>query len=408
LTLFNAHAHYLQIETWGFNMQEYIHRYLEGELAECLSQFPCTAIIGPRQCGKTSLAQAISVDRKTVYLDLERPADVRRLQEPEFFLDEHKSHLICLDEIQRVPELFPVLRGWIDRNRDARILILGSASRDLIRQSSESLAGRIAYIELTPFMGREVYSQGIAERTLWMRGGFPDSLLAQSDKASVRWRSSFVQSFLERDIPALGFNIPARTLGRVWSMCAHYHGQTLNSSALGQSLGVSHTSVRRYVELLSQTFMLRILPPFDVNLKKRLVKAPKIYLRDSGILHALLGIDDFSSLLGHPLYGASWEGFAMEQVLARFPDWKYGFYRTSDGTEMDLVLEKGGRRIGFEFKASAAPSVTAGFWNSFDVLGLDQAFVVAPVESGYPLKNNVRVIAVSELDDFVGCLPPYL
>ncbi len=379
-------------------MQEYISRFVEDELGECLSQFPCTAILGPRQCGKTSLAQTISSARKSVYLDLERPADIRRLQEPEFFLDEHKSHLICLDEIQRIPDLFPVLRGWIDRNRDARILLLGSASRDLIKQSSESLAGRISYLELAPFVSREVYGQGISEQELWMRGGFPDSLLSESDEMSIRWRDSFIQTFLERDIPALGFNIPAQTLARVWSMCAHYHGQTLNSSALGQSLGVSHTSVRKYVELLSQTFMLRILPSFDVNLKKRLVKAPKIYLRDSGILHTLLGIDDFSALLGHPLYGASWEGFALEQVLVRFPRWKQGFYRTSDGTEMDLVLEKGGRRIGFEFKASAAPSVTAGFWNSFDALGLDKAFVVSPVKSGYPLKENVRVAAIKELD----------
>lgn len=382
-------------------MQKYISRFVEGELAECLAQFPCTAILGPRQCGKTSLAHAISCDRKSVYLDLERPADVRRLQEPEFFFDERKSHLICLDEIQRIPDLFPVLRGWIDRNRKARFLLLGSASRDLIKQGSESLAGRIAYLELTPFLNCEVCGEGISEKALWMRGGFPDSLLARSDAASIRWRNSFVQTFLERDIPALGFNIPARTLERVWSMCAHYHGQTLNASALGKSLGTSHTSVRKYVELLSQTFMLRILPPFDANLKKRLVKAPKIYLRDSGILHSLLGIDDFSALLGHPLYGASWEGFALEQVLARFPLWNHGFFRTSDGTEMDLVLEKGGRRIGFEFKASSAPTLTRGFWNSFEALGLDQAFVVAPVELGYPLKNNVRVIAVSELDSLL-------
>lgn len=382
-------------------MQKYIHRFIEDELAQCLSLFPCTAILGPRQCGKTSLSHAISKDRSAVYLDLERPADLRRLQEPELFLDENKSRLICLDEIQRIPDLFPVLRGWIDRNREARILILGSASRDLIKQSSESLAGRIAYTELTPFLSREVRDCGIPEKVLWMRGGFPDSLLAPSEEASIRWRSSFIQTFLERDIPALGFNIPARTLERVWSMCAHYHGQTLNASALAQSLGVSHTSVRKYVELLSQTFMLRILPPFDVNLKKRLVKAPKIYLRDSGILHALLGIDHFSALLGHPVYGASWEGFALEQVLARFARWKQGFYRTSDGTEMDLVLEKAGRRIGFEFKASVSPSVTAGFWNSFDALGLEAAFVVAPVAEGYPLRDNVRVISIADLDSFV-------
>ena len=378
-------------------MQSYIDRFMERELSESLAQFPCTALLGPRQCGKTSLAQRISKDRKSVYLDLERPADLRRLQEPELFLDEHQSELICLDEIQRSPDLFPVLRGWIDRNREAKILILGSASRDLIKQSSESLAGRIAYIELSPFGSREVYEHGISEKSLWMRGGFPDSLLASSDEASRRWRESFTQTFLERDIPALGFSIPAQTLGRVWSMCAHFHGQTLNASALASSLGVSQPSVRKYVELLSQTFMLRILPPFEVNLKKRLIKSPKIYLRDSGILHSLLGVDNFSELLGHPSYGASWEGFALEQVLQRYPRWRAGFYRTSDGTEMDLVLEKGGRRMGFEFKASVSPTVTKGFWNSFDALELDEAFVVAPVEAGFPLKKNVRVININDL-----------
>ncbi len=379
-------------------MKGYINRKIEQELTECLKQFPCTAILGPRQCGKTSLALHTSDKHRSVYLDLERPADIRRLQEPEFFFNEHRDQLICLDEIQRVPDLFPVMRGWIDRNREARFLLLGSASRELIRQSSESLAGRIAHLELTPFLGCELSDRCMAQKTLWMRGGFPDSLLAPSESASLRWRDQFVQTFLERDIPSLGFLIPARTLERVWSMCAHYHGQTLNASALGKSLGISHTTVRKYVELLSQTFMLRILPPFEANLKKRLVKSPRIYLRDSGILHALLGIDDFSSLLGHPLYGASWEGFALEQVLNRFPRWKHGFFRTSDGTEMDLVLEKGGKRIGIEFKASSAPSVTRGFWSSFDALKLDEAFVVAPVESGYSLKENVRVLSLEELN----------
>ena len=383
-------------------MQDYFPRFIGAELSECLDQFPCTAILGPRQCGKTSLAKRVCRTCNSVYLDLERPADVRRLQEPELFLDEYKSHLICLDEIQRVPELFPVLRGWVDRNREARILVLGSASRDLIRQSSESLAGRITYLELTPFGVREVCGEQISIKSLWVRGGFPGSLLAKSEPASVRWRNSFVQTFLERDIPALGVHIPARTLERVWSMCAHYHGQTLNASALGKSLGVSHTSVRKYIELLSQTFMLRVLPPFEANLKKRLVKAPKIYLRDSGILHSLLGLDDFSALLGHPVYGASWEGFALEQVLARFQGWKSGFFRTSDGTEIDLVLEKGGRRIGVEFKASLAPSLTAGFWNSFEALGLERALVVAPVESGYPIRKNVSVITLEELEDVLG------
>jgi predicted AAA+ superfamily ATPase len=379
-------------------MQNYIARNIEVELSECLSQFPCTAILGSRQCGKTSLALHATENRDSVYLDLERPADMRRLQDPELFFSEHAGKLICLDEIQRVPELFAVMRGWIDRNKDARFLILGSASQELIQQGSETLAGRIAYLELTPFLLSEVRNaKKTPMKDVWLRGGFPDSLMAASSSASVRWRENFVRTFLERDIPTLGITLPPRTLERVWSMCAHYHGQTLNASALGQSLGVSHTAARKYVDLLCSTFMLRLLPPFAANLKKRLVKAPKIYLRDSGLLHTLLGIDNFNELLGHPVFGASWEGFALEQVLAAFPSWKSGFYRTSDGTELDLVLGKGKKRIGFEFKASTAPVVTKGFWNSFAALDLDKAYVVAPVESGYPISNEVTVIAVEEI-----------
>lgn len=379
-------------------MQNYIPRSIQEELTECMGQFPCTAILGSRQCGKTSLAKHTLANRDSVYLDLERPADVRRLQDPELFFSEHAHKLICLDEIQRVPELFPIMRGWIDRHKDSRFLILGSASRDLIRQGSETLAGRIGYLELTPFLLSEIPSAAkIPMKDVWMRGGFPDSLLAASLKASIRWRENFVQTFLERDIPALGINLPSRTLERVWSMCAHYHGQTLNSSALGASLGVSHTAARRYVDLLCGTFMLRLLPPFEANLKKRLVKAPKLYLRDSGLLHTLLGIDSFNDLLGHPVFGVSWEGFALEQVLAKFPNWKSGFYRTSDGTELDLVLEKGRRRVGFEFKASTAPTVTKGFWNSFQTLGLEKAYVVAPVESSYSIKDAVQVIPATEI-----------
>ncbi|MEA3348627.1 MAG: ATP-binding protein, partial [Pseudomonadota bacterium] len=309
-------------------MQNYIPRIIQAELQECLSQFPCTAILGPRQCGKTSLALFITAKHESIYLDLERPADVRRLQEPELFFSEHRSKLICLDEIQRVPELFPVMRSWIDRNRESRFLILGSASRDLIRQGSETLAGRIAYLELTPFRLREVHNHGeTSMKNVWLKGGFPDSLLTPSDKASFRWRENFVQTFLERDIPALGINLPPHTLERLWSMTAHFHSQTINSSALGKSLSISHTAARKYIDILCATFMLRLLPPFFVNLKKRLIKSPKLYLRDSGLLHTLLGIESFNDLLGHPSFGASWEGFALEQVLSSFSSWKSGFYR---------------------------------------------------------------------------------
>jgi len=385
-------------------MQSFIPRSIQEELHECISQFPCTAILGPRQCGKTSLARFIANQHASIYLDLERPADIRRLQEAELFFSEHHNKLICLDEIQRVPELFPILRSWIDRNRKSRFLILGSASRDLIRQGSETLAGRIAYLELTPFLLRELnnnHQNEIPMKKVWLKGGFPLSLLTTSDKASFRWRENFVQTFLERDIPALGINLPPRTLERLWSMTAHYHSQTINSSALGKSLNLSHTAIRKYIDILCATFMLRLLPPFSVNLKKRLIKSPKLYLRDSGLLHSLLGIESFNDLLGHPSFGASWEGFALEQVLNLFPNWKSGFYRTSDGTELDLILEKGNRRIGFEFKASTAPTVTKGFWNVLRTLNLKQTYVVAPVESSFPLAEDVRVIPLEEIGKII-------
>ena len=349
----------------------YIPRFLEAELAQSLEESPAVAILGPRQCGKSTLARAALRGRKAVVtLDLERRADAARLAEPELFLDAHAHDLVCLDEIQRMPGIFRSLRSAIDEDRrNGRFLILGSASRELIRQSSESLAGRIRYLELTPFLLPESLRAGRDTHALLLRGGFPPSLLAASDAASMRWRQSFISTFLERDIPQLGFSIPAASIERMWKMIAHHHGQVLNLSQLGSSLGISHTTVRSYVDLLSRTFMVRVLPPFLANTAKRLVKSPRIYLRDSGMLLALLDIETWDDLLGHPVFGHAWEGMVIENLLAHLPGWRGAYYRTAKGAEVDLVLEKGRRRIAIECKASAAPQLTQGFWSAMKDIG---------------------------------------
>jgi len=372
----------------------YIHRKIESELKECLFDFPAVAVLGPRQCGKSTLAQKIIAEHSnSIYLDLENPADMAKLQAPELFFNQHADKLICLDEIQRLPDIFASLRAIIDsRQRNNQFLFLGSASRDLIKQSSESLAGRIAYLELTPFLYSEIaHFDSISRDDIWQRGGFPDSLLARSESSSRRWRENFVRTFLERDIPQLGFRIPAPALRRVWQMCAHNQGQLLNSSQLGSALGISHTTFRSYIDLLAETYMLRVLPPFAANRGKRLIKSPKVYLRDTGILHTLLSIDTFDDLMGHPVLGHSWETFAMETIIACFPGWETYFYRTASGIEIDLVLVRGKRKLAFEFKVSAAPKVTKGFWNGLEDLDVEKAWIVAPVNESYLIADNVTV-----------------
>ena len=374
----------------------YIPRAIEPEVLSALRRAPVVAILGPRQCGKSTLARRI-VDRgrNGLYLDLERPSERRRLSDPELFLARHQDRLVCLDEIQRAPELFPVLRSMVDAHRrPGRFLVLGSASRDLIRQSSETLAGRIAYLELTPFRVPEL-AAAFARRA-WLRGGFPESLLARSGEASVRWRQDFVRTFLERDVPQLGLRIPAATLERFWRMCAHHHGQLLNQSQLGAALGVSHVTIRTYFELLAATFMLRLLPPLLPNLRKRLVKSPRVYLRDPGILHTLLDIDTEDDLLGHPVRGASWEGWVIENVTTAFSDWRPYFYRAATGAELDLVIEKGRSRIGIECKASTAPAPGSGFWNALEDLRIEQAWIIAPVKESYPLRKGVSVASLEQ------------
>jgi len=295
------------------------------------------AILGSRQCGKSTLAKEI-LGRKDIYLDLEDPDDRQKLQNPKAFLEENQDRLICLDEIQRQPEFFEILRGHVDKQvRPGQFLILGSASRDLIQQSSESLAGRISYTTLSPFLPNEVAEEKV--RLLWLQGGYPRSFLANNATDSMIWRRDFIQTYLERDIPNLGLRISTSQMHRLWRMLAHLHGQTLNKAKLAGALGVDNHTIQRYIDILKETFMIQVLDPYHANLKKRLIKAPKIYLSDSGILHALLNIDSFNELLGHPVYGSSWEGFVIQSIIQVADQWAPSFYRTSNGTEIDLILE---------------------------------------------------------------------
>jgi len=380
-------------------MKGLIDRHLAGTVKRRLQNNPAAAILGPRQCGKTTLAGQITKRiSRSVYLDLENPSDLAKLDDPLAFFSVHKDDLVCLDEIQRAPEIFSILRSVIDdRARNGQFLILGSAGPDLLRQSSESLAGRIAYLDLTPFLLPELHAARKDNiRRLWLRGGFPRSYLAEGSDASFEWRQDFIRTFLERDIGMLGLRLPPARMGRFWKMCAHVHGTLLNASKLAESLGVSSHTIRSYIDFLEHTFMLRVLLPDTPNLKKRLVKSPKIYIRDSGILHALLDIRSHDDLLSHPILGASFEGLAIENILAFASHYEPSFYRTSAGAEIDLILRRGRQTLAFELKSSTVPRVSKGFWSALDDLSPEKAYVVAPVEESYPLKDGVMVVPLQE------------
>jgi predicted AAA+ superfamily ATPase len=377
-------------------MQGYIPRKIESEVLSRLSTNPATALLGPRQCGKSTLAkELLKRFPGSVYLDLENTADLNKLSDPPLFFESNSERLVCIDEIQRKPELFPVFRSILDTGgRNGQLLLLGSASRDLIRQSSETLAGRISYVELTPFLLDEA---GTSISEFWLRGGFPRSLLAGSDAIGSRWRTDFIRTFLERDIPQLGFAIPAESMRHLWTMCAHTHGQLLNASKIGESLGVSHHTIRKYIEILEQTFLLRSLKPYLPNTGKRLTKSSKIYIRDTGLLHALLDIETWNDLLGHPVRGASWEGMVIENIVAAMPGYRYSFYRTSSGAEVDLVLEKGRRRFVIECKASTAPAPGSGFWNALEDIEPEKTWIAAPVDEAYSIKKSVIVAPLAAI-----------
>ncbi len=376
-------------------MHGYLARSIVPSIVKRLGDYPSVAVLGARQVGKSTIAEIISTTNpKAIYLDLERPSDLNKLRDPEAFFDHFSDRLICLDEIQRAPEIFPVMRGVIDRSkRNGQFLVLGSASRDLIRQSSESLAGRLSYIEVEPFTQREI--DPAIWRKHWLLGGYPRSFLANDEEASFQWREDYIQSYLERDIPQLGFRIPANTLGRLWRMLAHSHGQLLNSSKLAESMGVSSNTIRKYVDLLEQTFVVRTLQPYGENTKKRLVKSPKVYIRDSGLLHALLEIETMEDLFSHPNYGSSFEGYVIENILMRLPRWHAYFYRTSHGAEIDLVLRRGRKTIALEIKSATSPKVAKGFWNAIADVAATEAWVIAPVDAEYSLGDGVKATSLS-------------
>src|SRR6266571_4193324 len=376
--------------------QDMIHRPSDLALIQtALRRSRVVALLGPRQCGKTTLAQQFVRANSVNYFDLEDPQSLARLTEPDLALRPLKG-LVVIDEIQRRPDLFPLLRVLADRKPlPARFLILGSASPDLLSQSSETLAGRLETVPLEGFRLADLGER--AQGRLWLRGGFPLAYTAKSEGDSVAWRRQFLQTFLERDIPQLGIQIPAVALRRFWNMLAHYHAQTWNGAELARALAVSESTVRRYLDLLTGVFMLRQLPPWFENLSKRQVKAPKVFVRDSGLLHALLGIGSVRDLELHPKVGASWEGYAVEEVLkALRPDEAY-YWATHQGAEIDLVLFKHGRRIGVECKRMDAPTLTPSMHIALADLKLDRIVVVYPGERSYPLGERVQVVPLAEL-----------
>jgi predicted AAA+ superfamily ATPase len=380
-----------------------IDRLLLTDLSLALAESPAVALLGPRQVGKTTLALTLGQERPSLYLDLESETDRAKLAEPELYLSQHEDKLVILDEIQRVPQLFQSLRGLIDAGRrrgrrHGRFLLLGSASIDLLKQSSESLAGRIRYLELPPIHAGEIAAERL--NTLWLRGGFPESLLAASDAASLRWRLDFIRSYLERDIPQLGPRIPAETLRRLWTMLAHQQGGLLNAAALARALAVDGKTIASYLDLLVDLLLVRRLPPWHQNAGKRLVKSPKVFVRDAGLVHALLGVGDSEALLAHPVAGGSWEGLAIESLLSCTPDGtESSFYRTSAGAEIDLVLKLPGQRRpwAIEIKRSLAPKLERGFHLACeDIQPVERLVVYAGTES-YPVANGVQALSLGEL-----------
>lgn len=380
----------------------WIPRLQDPLLRRRLEQFPAVALLGPRQVGKTTLALQLAATTPSLYLDLEASADLARISEPSLFLQRHADKLVILDEVQRLPGLFAELRGLIDAGRrqgqaNGRFLLLGSASVELIRQSSESLAGRIAFLELGGLHALELGADALDK--LWIRGGFPGSTLAATDGDSAEWRRQFIRTYLERDIPQLGPRLPAETLRRFWTMLAHGQGSLLNAAELGRSLGVDGKTVGRYLDLLVDLLLVRRLPPLLANVGKRLVRSPKVLVRDSGLVHTLLGLGDADAVLGHPVAGASWEGFVIETLLAVAPQGCQGwFYRTAAGAEIDLVLEwSPQRRWAIEVKRSLSPRLGKGFHQARADLQPERTFVVTPSATGYPLADGVEVMGLPEL-----------
>jgi hypothetical protein len=360
-----------------------------------LERNPVAALLGPRQCGKTTLARQIATREPAEFFDLENPVDLRRLSAPMTTL-EKLSGLVVIDEVQRRPDLFALVRVLVDRpENQARFLLLGSASPHIVTGASESLAGRIGFIDLSGFNLRETGPEH--QDRLWTRGGFPRAFLAADDAASLAWRDGFIRTFLERDIPQLGISVPAETIRRFWTMVAHYHAQTWNAAQLARSLGASETTARRYLDILAGAFMVRVLPPWFENVSKRQVKAPKVYLRDSGLLHALLRIGTLRELQAHPKLGASWEGFALDHVIGLLDTRDIYFWATHGGAELDLLVTLGGRRYGFEFKYRDAPARTRSMLIAREDLGLEHLWVVYPGSVEYQLDETTDVVPLTSI-----------
>jgi predicted AAA+ superfamily ATPase len=384
-----------------------INRDAQEEIVKLLGEFPAVGVLGPRQVGKTTLAEEIAatINPQPLYLDMESPIDHAKLGQAEAYLESHQDRLIILDEVQRVPELFNILRGVIDRRRrkgqrTGQFLILGSASLDLLKQSSESLAGRIAYKEISVLNASEIEDtrHNNLDR-LWLRGGFPDSFQSKDEPSSLRWRQNFITTYLERDVPQLGPRIPSITLRRLWTMLAHQQGGQLNTAKLAANIDVTIPTAKRYVELLEDLLLVRSLRPWSGNVGKRMVKSPKVYIRDSGLTHALLNLMTLDDLLGHPVVGASWEGFVIENLISCLPSgvipW---YYRSSGGAEIDLVIEKNARsKIAIEIKRSMTPTVSKGFHFGCEDIGAKRRFVVYPGKERYPLANGVYAIPLLEM-----------
>lgn len=386
-------------------MQTYIERRIKQNVIEALHRQAAVAIIGPRQVGKTTLAYEISKEKKALYLDLEDSHDREKLSDAALFLEPYEDQLVILDEIHRMPEIFQTLRGIIDKGRwrgqrMGRFLILGSASMDILKQSGESLAGRIEFIDMQPLDLMEVGAKGGILNQLWVRGGFPDSFLAASDFDSLKLRKSFIRTYLERDVPQLGPRIPSETLERLWTMLAHAQGTLLNASRLASSLSLTAPTVTKYIDLLVDLLLVRKLRPFHRNIGKRLVKSPKVYIRDSGLLHALLGIEDFNALAGHPVMGASWEGFVIESLLSVLPDRALvNFYRSSAGAEIDLVVEFPWKpeTWAIEVKRTLSAQPSKGFYIAREDIQPYQSFVVHAGKERYPVSKGVEAISVIEM-----------
>ena len=380
-----------------------IHRELQSKIESMLALQPAVALLGPRQSGKTTLARAIADVRQSIYLDLESPADQAKLSDPLSFFSSYADSLIVLDEIHRSPELFAILRGVIDEGRRhgkdvGRFLILGSASMDLLKQSSETLAGRISYLEFVPFSATEISSEVHDQEKLWLRGGFPNSFLSANVNSSLVWRQDFIRTYLERDIAQFGPRIPAETLRRFWTMLAHNQGQPFNAARLAGSLGVSGVTIGRYLDLMVDLLLVRRLSPWMANAGKRLVRSPKVFVRDSGLVHALLNVSTLDGLLGHPVAGSSWEGFVIENLLSNLPfGSEASFYRTAGGAELDLVISLSDELWAIEIKRSLAPKLERGFHEACEVLSPTSRFVVYPGMEQFSLSNDVIAISLPKL-----------